>query len=144
MSIYDPTLEAHVEAMLQALDHDADMTHGFVDHLRQLIVTISHILADTEGHEPTPEAEQAMRAGLAYMDARVGDAQLGYGDVLRRCLVAVERELFRWDSSMVQPAGFSGDIQIPVGGGQWEPHTTRLTDAAVLKREPTPAGSRRG
>jgi len=136
MEPYDPTLEALVAAMLEALDHEADMTRGYVDQLRQLIVTLRHILADPEAHgvverKPPgpvespldPAAETVMRQALGMLDAKAGDAELDYLDVLKRLLAAIEKELFRWDSSIVQPAGFSGEIQIPVGGGEWEPHT---------------------
>lgn len=134
MSNYDPTLEALVAEMLQSLDHDADMTHGYTDQLRQLIVTLTHILADPEGHQPTPEHEQCMRQALGVLDAKAGDQDLGYLEVIRRLQAAVEKELFKWDSSMVQPAGFSGDIQIPIGGGDWEPHETLAKERAILKQ----------
>jgi len=122
MEPYDPTLEALVDAMLEALDHDVDMTQGYVDKLRQLVVTFRHILADPDSHEPTPEQEQVLRQALGMLDAKAGDAELGYLEVVRRCQAAIEKELFRWASSLVQPPGFSGAIQIPVGGGEWEPH----------------------
>jgi hypothetical protein len=130
---YDPTLEALVEAMLDALDPDADMAQGYVDQLRQLIVTLQHILADSESHEPTPESEQVMRQALGHLDAKAGDVELEYLEVVRRCLAAVEKELFKWASSLVQPAGFSGEIQIPVGGGEWERHDEALPDTSRLR-----------
>jgi hypothetical protein len=133
MEPYDPTMEALVDAMIQALDHDADMSQGYVDKLRQLIVTLSHILNDAESHVPTRELEQAMRQALGYLDAKAGDAELDYLDVLRRCLAAIEHELFRWASSLVQPAGFSGEIQIPVGGGEWERHDDALPETSRLR-----------
>jgi len=142
MEPYDPTMEALVDAMIQALDHDADMTRGYVDKLRQLIVTLQHILRDPSSHEPTPELEQCMRQALGYLDAKAGDAELDYLDVLRRNLGAIEKELFRWDSSLIQPAGFSGESQIPVGGGEWESHSGPPTDAEVLRREPAHASRR--
>ena len=131
---YDPTMEALVAAMIQCLDHDADMTQGYVNQLRQLTVTIAHILADSAGHAPTPEQEQMMRQALGRLDPHAGDQDLGYGEVLKRLQGSIERELFRWDSSPVQPPGFSGDIQIPIGGGQWEPHTaTSDLDRALTR-----------
>jgi hypothetical protein len=133
MEPYDPTNEALVDVMIQALDHDADMTQGYIDKLRQLIVTFQHILADSESHEPTPELEQVMRQALGHMDAKAGDAELEYLEVLRRCLAAVEHELFKWASSIVQPAGFSGEIQIPVGGGEWERHDEALPETSRLR-----------
>src|SRR5262245_11513490 len=59
MSNYDPTLEALIASMLEALDHEADLTRGYVDQLRQLIVTLTHILADPEGH-PAPHADEPL------------------------------------------------------------------------------------
>jgi hypothetical protein len=140
MPYYDPAMEALIAACLESLDHDADMTHGYTDQLRQLDVTIRHILADAESHEPTPEQEQQMRQALGVLDAKAGDASLDYLDVLRRLQAAVEKELFRWDSSLVQPVGFSGESQIPIGGGEWETHQPGLSDAAVLRREAAPRG----
>jgi hypothetical protein len=133
MEPYDPTMEALVDAMLQALDPDADMTQGYPDKLRQLIVTLSHILNDAESHNPTPELEQTMRQALGYLDAKAGDVELDYLDILRRCLAAVEKDLFKWASSIVQPAGFSGEIQIPVGGGEWERHDQALPQTSRLR-----------
>jgi hypothetical protein len=141
MEPYDPTLEALVDAMIQALDHEAEMTRGYVDKLRQLTVTMRHILADPGSHEPTPEQEQVMRQALGMLDAKAGDAELDYLDVLRRCQAAVEKELFKWDSSIVQPAGFSGEIQIPVGGGEWETHSPP-SDEEVLRQVPAHASRR--
>jgi hypothetical protein len=133
MEPYDPTLEALVDAMIEALDHDADMTQGYIDKLRQLVVTLQHILTDPESHEPTPELEQIMRQALGHLDAKAGDVELEYLEVLRRCLAAVEKELFKWASSLVQPAGFSGEIQIPVGGGEWERHDQALPETSRLR-----------
>lgn len=141
MEPYDPQMEALVAAMIQALDHDADMTWGYVDQLRQLTVTLRHILADPESHKSTPEQEQVMRQALGHLDPKNGDAELDYLDVLRRLQGSVERELFKWDSSIVQPAGFSGEIQIPVGGGEWDTHTPP-TDEEVLRQVPEHASRR--
>lgn len=122
MEPYDPTLEALVAAMLESLDHDADMTAGYVDQLRQLAYTLQHILRDPSAHEPTPEQEQVMRQALGHLDPKNGDAELDYLDVLRRLQAAVDRELFKWDSSIVQPIGWSGEAQVAIGGGDFEPH----------------------
>jgi hypothetical protein len=123
----DPTLEALVDAMTHALDHDADMAQGYVNKLRQLAVTLAHILDDAEGSAPTPALEQGMRQALAYLDAQAAGAELGYLEVLRRCLGAVEQELFRWASSVVRPVGFSGATPIPVGGGARQDHAVPAT-----------------
>jgi hypothetical protein len=142
---YDPTLEALVDAMLQALDHDADMSQGYVDKLRQLVVTLTQLLADPEGHgliEAKPpgtgdpsqaETEQVMRQALGHLDAKAGDVELEYLQVLQRLQGAIEKELFKWASSIVQPAGFSGEIQIPVGGGEWERHEEALPETSRLR-----------
>lgn len=122
MEPYDPTLEALVAAMLEALDHDAEMTAGYLDQLRQLAYTLQHILSNPEGHEATPEQEQVMRQALGHLDPKNGDVELDYLDVLRRCQAAVDKELFKWDSSIVQPIGWSGEAQVAIGGGDVEPH----------------------
>lgn len=122
MEPYDPTMEALVAAMIQSLDHDADMTAGYLDQLHQLTYTLHHILSDPSTHEPTPEQEQVMRQALGYLDAKTGDAELGYLEVLRRIQGAVDIELFRWDSSLIQPQGWSGASQVALGGGDFELH----------------------
>ena len=132
MEPYDPLMEALVSAMLQCLDHDADMTRGYLDQLRQLTVTMAHMLADVESHAPTPEQDVLMRQALGRLDPHPEDASLGYVEVLQRVQGAVERELFRWDSSLVQVPGFSGAVQIPLGGGVWEPHTAATDLARTL------------
>jgi hypothetical protein len=133
MEPYDPTMEALVDAMIEALDHDADMTQGYVDKLRQLVVTLQHILADPESHDVTPEVEQIMRQALGHLDAKAGDGELEYLQVLQRLQAAIEKELFKWASSLVQPAGFSGETQIPVGGGEWERHDEALPETSRLR-----------
>lgn len=124
MEPYDPTLEALIDAMLQTLDPDADMTLGYVDKLRLLAKTIWQMLLHPEQHAPTPEQEQVMRQALGHLDAKAGDAELDYLDVVRRCQSAVDKELFKWDSSIVQPVGWSGDTQVAIGGGDFEPNET--------------------
>jgi hypothetical protein len=138
-------MEALVDAMLKALDADADMTQGYVDKLRQLVVTLTQMLADPEGHgllaakppgsgDPAQaETEQVMRQALGHLDPKAGDVELEYLQVLQRLQGSVERELFRWASSIVQPAGFSGEIQIPVGGGEWERHEEALPQTSRLR-----------
>jgi len=135
MEPYDPTLEALVEAMLTALKPDADMTQGYVAQLRQLDITLTQMLADPEGHgllgeTPNPETEQVMRQALGHLDAKAGDVELEYLQVLQRLRAAVEKELFKWASSLVQPAGFSGEAQIPIGGGEWEAHIEGVPEPA--------------
>jgi hypothetical protein len=133
MEPYDPTLEALIEAMLQALDPDADLTQGYIDQLRHLVVALQRILADPESHKTTPEQEQVMRQALGHLDAKAGDAELEYLQVLQRLQGAIEKELFKWASSLVQPAGFSGESQIPVGGGEWERHDEALPETSRLR-----------
>lgn len=124
MEPYDPSLEALIDAMLQALAPDADMSGGYLDKLHQLALAIRKMLVHPEQHEPTPEEEQVMRQALGMLDAKAGDAELDYLEVVRRCQSAVDKELFKWDSSIVQPIGFSGDAQVALGGSDYEPHET--------------------
>lgn len=138
MSMYDPTLEALVDAMIESLDHDAEMAAGYVDKLRQLTYTLQHILQDPEGHQPTPEQEQCLRQALGILDAKAGDMSLDYLEVVRRCQAAIEKELFKWDSGIVQPVGFSGEAQIAVGGGDFETHAEAA--AAHRAARTTPRG----
>ena len=133
MEPYDDTMEAFVDAIMQALDEEADLTQGYVDKLRHLVVMLTVILADSASHEATPEEEQVMRQALGYMDAKAGDAELAYLQVLQRCLAAIEKELFKWASAMVQPAGFSGESQIPVSGSEWEQYDQVLSEASRLR-----------
>jgi hypothetical protein len=146
MPDYDPTLEALIDAVLLALDPDADMTQGYVDKLRHIVVTLQRILTDPEsygvvttekppgsGTPLAPEAEAVMRQALGVLDAKAGDAELEYLEVLKRLQGAIEKELFKWASSIVQPAGFSGEIQIPVGGGEWERYEEALPETSRLR-----------
>jgi hypothetical protein len=128
MEPYDPTLEALVEAMIEALAPDADKAQGYVDNLRCLDITLTQILTDPESHTASPETEQTLRQALGHLDAKAGDAELEYLQVVGRVRSAVEKELFKWGSSMVQPAGLSGDSQVPVSGGEWEAHTEALPE----------------
>ena len=63
---------------------------------------------------PSPQDEQVMRQALGQLNPKHGDGELGYGEVLRRLLSAVDKELFKWTSGMVQPPGPSGDAQVYV------------------------------
>lgn len=119
---YDPTTQAVIDSMIQTLDHDADMTSHYVDKLRQLAYTIHHILQDPATHQPTGEQDATMRASLGYLWATPDIGTIAYVEVLQRCAASVERELSRWDSSLVQPVGWLGATQVPVGGGDFELH----------------------
>jgi hypothetical protein len=133
MEPYDPTLEALVEAIMQALAPDADVAQGYVDNLRCLDIILTQILTDPESHEASPETEQTLRQALGQLDAKAGDTELEYLQVVGRVRSAVEKELFKWGSSLVQPAGFSGDSQIPVSGGEWEAQAEALPETSRLK-----------
>ena len=117
MPNYDPTTVALVGEMLKVLDAEADAeTMSYEDQLRAVQVALTEAL-QTGGaarEEPSPEDEQVMRQALGQLDPKHGDAELGYGEVLRRLLSAVDKELFKWTSGMVQPVGPSGDFQVHV------------------------------
>lgn len=115
MEPYDPTLEALVSAMVKVLDAEADVeVLSYIDQLRAVQLGLFEALHAHTGEvdEPSPEDEQVMRQALGHLDPKNGDAELDYGDVLRRLLSAVDKELFKWTSSVVQPPGPSGDAQV--------------------------------
>ena len=117
MPDYDPTTVALVGEMLTVLDADADTdTLSYEDQLRAVQVALTEAL-QTGGElveAPAAEDEQVMRQALSRLDPKSGDAELGYGEVLRRLLSAVDKELFKWTSGLVQPPGPSGDAQVHV------------------------------
>jgi hypothetical protein len=109
---YDEGKIALVSEMLKVLDpQEGDDTLGYVDQLRRVQDAIVDALATPE-ETPAAEDEQVLRQALGRLDPKAGDDQLGYGEVLWRLLSAVDKELFKWDSSMVQPPGPSGDAQV--------------------------------
>ena len=116
MPDYDPTTVALVGEMLKVLDAEADAeTMSYEDQLRAVQQGLTEALqTGDETEEPSPEDEQVMRQALGQLDAKAGDVELGYGEVLRRLLSAVDRQLFIWTSSVVQPPGPSGDYQVAV------------------------------
>lgn len=136
MEPYDPTLEALVSTTLLALNPDADMTVGYVDQLRELAVTVAHwsglpIPAPVrrEGKPPpppppppdvlSPAQETALRQLVGVLDPKAGDTELTIIEVERRGLVAVEKEIGKWDAAVIQPRSLSGEGSIPLAGGQW-------------------------
>ena len=128
MEPYDPTLEALIGEMVEVLKADAE-TPSYIDHLRALQVALFEVLntGGEEPEEPSPDDEQVMRQALGRLDPKNTDAELDYGDVLRRLLAAVDRELFKWDSALVQPPGPSGEAQ------------TALTDKSPIPEALRPA-----
>jgi hypothetical protein len=117
MPDYDPTTVALVGEMLTVLDAEADAeTMSYEDQLRAVQQGLTEAL-QTGGdavEAPSPEDEQVMRQALGRLDPKAGDVELGYGEVLRRLLSAIDKELFKWTSGMVQPPGPSGDAQVAV------------------------------
>lgn len=122
MEPYDETLEALVAALLEALAPDVEPKPGYVEQCQQLAYALRTIMQNPEGQEPTPEQEQVARQALGHLDPKNGDAELDYLDVLRRLQAAIDKELFKWDSSIVQPIGWSGETQVAVGAADVEPH----------------------
>lgn len=112
---YDPTIQALVTAMLKVLDSEADAeTLSYEDQLRACQVALAEALQSGPPEAPSPQDEQVLRQALSVLDAKNLDQYLEYGEVLRRLLSAVDKELFKWTSGMVQPPGPSGDAQVHV------------------------------
>lgn len=57
--------------------------------------------------------ENAVRQALGQLDPRAGDQSLGYVDVLHRMQAAIDVELSRWSSAVVQQPGPSGVTAVP-------------------------------
>lgn len=117
MPDYDETMVELVGAMLKVVDAEADVdTMSYEDKLRAVQRGLTEALRTDTGavEEPSPEDEQVMRQALGRLDPKNMDAELEYGDVLRRLLSAIDKELFKWTSGMVQPPGPSGDAQVAV------------------------------
>ncbi len=113
MPDYDPTMEALIASVLEALDPpDDDTPRSYIDDLRGVQMALVKALAEESPEAPSPEAEQTMRQAIGVLDPKSEDQYLGYGEVLRRLLSAVDRQLFIWSSGMVQPVGPSGDYQV--------------------------------
>lgn len=117
MPDYDETTVALVGEMLKVLDAEAE-TDGmaYEDMLRVVQIGLTEALhTDTgEGEEPSPEDEQTMRQALGRLDPKNMDSELDYQDVLRRLLSAIDKELMKWTSGLVQPPGPSGDACVAV------------------------------
>jgi hypothetical protein len=113
MPDYDPTMEALIASIREALaPPDADAPRGYIEDLRAVQGALVKQLAEESPESPSPEVEQMMRQALGVLDPKSEDQYLGYGEVLRRLLSAVDRQLFIWSSGMVQPVGPSGDYQV--------------------------------
>jgi hypothetical protein len=115
MPDYDPTTMALVGDMLTALEERGDTADmSYEDQLRAFQLVLFEAINTPTG-EPeavSPEAELVMREALGRLDAKAGDHELGYGEVLRRLMSVVDRELFKWTSGVTQPPGPSGDAQV--------------------------------
>lgn len=115
MPDYDETTVALVGEMLKVLDAEADVdTMAYEDQLRAVQIGLTEALHTDTGEIEEPKAEdaQVMRHALGRLDPKNMDNELDYADVLRRLLSAIDKELFRWTSGLVQPPGPSGDAQV--------------------------------
>ena len=113
MPDYDPTAEALIAALREALaPPEADAPRTYIDDLRAVQLALVEDLAEETPEAPDAETEQLMRQALGRVDPKNEDQYLGYGEVLRRLLSCVDRQLFIWTSGMVQPVGPSGDYQV--------------------------------
>ena len=120
MPDYDPTTMALVDELCKALDAPKqDEFLAYTDQLRRVQAALM-VQVQTSEETPKPEAEQVMRQALGYLDPKSGDQYAEYGEVLRRLLAAVDKELMKWTSGMVQPIGPSGEAVVaqtePVSG----------------------------
>jgi hypothetical protein len=114
MSNYDPTLEALMAQMRGVLvPHQEALPQNYIDTLRAVQAALVAALAKATTDAASPEEDQTMRQALSRLDAKTGDQSLGYGEVLRRVLSAVDKELMKWTSGLVQPIGPSGDAVTP-------------------------------
>lgn len=119
MPDYDPGMEALVAEMLRVLAPDVEPEPvGYIDQLRAVQQALVDLLSGVSGlaepKEPSPEDEALLRFALGKLDAKAGDHELEGADVVRRLLSAVDRELMKWTSSIVQPVGPSGDAVVAV------------------------------
>jgi hypothetical protein len=113
MPDYDPTTEALMAEIRNALaPPESEAPRTYVDDLRAVQVALVDALAKETPEPPSPEAEQTMRQALGQLDPKNEDQWLGYGEVLRRLLTCVDKQLFIWTSGLVQPVGPSGDAQV--------------------------------
>ena len=128
MPDYDPSMEALVTAMLTILAPDVEPDAlGYIEQLRAVQTALVDLLTGKttvapsraragEGLVLPPEAEGVLRMALGKLDAKAGDAELEGAEVLRRLLSAIDKELMRWTSGLVQAIGPSGDAVVAVGG----------------------------
>jgi hypothetical protein len=119
---YDPQMEALIGEMLRVLAPDVDREGlGYIEQLRALQTALVDLLSGKtvvagaerkpieEGLQISPEDEALLRFALGKLDAKAGDHELEGADVVRRELSAIDKELMRWTSGLVQPPGPSGD-----------------------------------
>lgn len=114
MPDYDPTLEALVAQVVEALDPPEDgEPQSYIDNLRRAQAALMVQLQQEASAAPTAEDEAVLRQALGVMDAKSEDRYLGYGEVVRRVLSAIDKELMRWTSAPEQAMGPSGDAVTP-------------------------------
>ena len=124
MPDYDPSMEALVAEMLRILAPDVETDAlGYIDQLRTVqtalvdLLTGKTVVASSQakpgdGLVLAPEDEVLLRMALGKLDAKAGDHELDGADVVRRLLSAIDRELMRWTSALVQEIGPSGDAVV--------------------------------
>lgn len=111
---YDPTNEAIVRDLLAGLDpQETDAGLSYVDVLRRAQSVLIVQEATTPAAQPDPAVETAVLQTLGRLDPHADDVHQDHISRVRRLQSAIDRELSKWTSSMVQPAGPSGDYAVP-------------------------------
>ena len=113
----DDRNEAVLRALLSVFNPDGGWERiPYPDVLHQLQGCLTDAVPMTPTKQPPDppavDQEQAAREALGRLDPHAEDSKLGYAEVLHRDLGIVDRELFRWTSSTVQPPGPSGEIAV--------------------------------
>lgn len=124
MPDYDPSMEALVTEMLTILAPDVETDAlGYIEQLRAVQTALVDLLTGKttvapsraragEGLVLTPEQDALLRLALGKLDAKAGDTELEGAEVIRRLLSAIDKELMRWTSALVQVIGPSGDAVV--------------------------------
>lgn len=138
---YSPEMEALVAEMLRVLAPDVETEMmDYISQLRALQKALVDLLSGQtamatgrvrpgegeEGLQITPEDEALVRFALGKLDPKAGDQELEGADVLRRELSAIDKELMKWTSGLVQPPGPSGDACVAVTEDSPIPDTMKV------------------
>lgn len=109
---YDPTAEALMRQVLEALDaQEEDAALSYIDVARRVQAVLITRLGNA-GAPLDPEGEVATRHLVGYLDPHADDAQQDGATLLRRLQTAIDRELSRWTSAILQPPGPSGGTAV--------------------------------